>query len=73
MFEILEKIDKAIESKSRVRLINKMGKYFRGAIVDSWARASSGRMRGKIQFQTDEKVLDIDVNDIMDILPEPEK
>lgn len=73
MFEILEKIDQAVESKKRLRLINKMGKYFRGTIVDSWARASSGRMRGKIQFQTDDGIVDIDVNDILEILPEPEK
>ncbi len=68
MFEIIEKIDRALETGSPCRLITKMGTYYRGKVKDSWARASSGKMRGKVEFETDDgKNLQIDVNDIMEI------
>ncbi len=69
MFPILQKIDKALETKEKCTLINKNGKYFHGTVKDSWARLSGGKLRGKVEFISDEKgELQIDVNDILDLL-----
>lgn len=71
MFPILEKIDKALESKGQWTLVDKMGKYFHGTVTDSWIRISGGKLRGKLQFQSEEKgPIEIDANDILDLLPE---
>ena len=71
MFPILEKIDKALELKSQCTLVNKMGKYFHGTVSDSWIRLSGGKLRGKLQFQSEEKgLIEIDANDILDLLME---
>ena len=71
MFPILDKIDKALESKSPCTLVNKMGKYFHGTVSDSWIRISGGKLRGKLQFQSEEKgPIEIDANDILDLLLE---
>jgi len=71
MFPLLEKIDKALESQEKHTLINKMGKYFHGIVVDSWIRISAGKLRGKLQFNSEEKgPFEIDANDILDLLPE---
>lgn len=68
MFEIVEKIDKAFESKAKCTLIDKMGKYFHGIVTDSWVRLSGGKIRGKIKFQSDERgEFEMDANDILDI------
>ncbi len=69
MFPILTKIDQALESKKRCRLIDKMGKYLNGTVTDSWVRLSGGKIRGKVVFQSDEKgPVEIDANDVLDIL-----
>ncbi len=69
MFAILNKIDQALEAKSKVTLIDKMGKYFHGVVSDSWARVSGGKIRGKVTFLSEEKgEMEIDANDILDIL-----
>jgi hypothetical protein len=69
MFSIVEKIDKALESKSKCTLIDKMGKYLHGTIVDSWVRVSGGKMRGKVVFLSDEKgSVEVDANDILDVV-----
>lgn len=69
MFPILTKIDRALESKERCRLIDKMGKYLNGTVTDSWVRLSGGKVRGKVVFQSDERgPVEIDANDILDIL-----
>jgi hypothetical protein len=71
MFSILEKIDKALESKDPCTLVDKMGKYFHGTVTDSWIRISGGKLRGKLQFQSEEKgPIEMDANDILDLLPE---
>jgi len=71
MFPILEKIDKALESKEKYTLMNKAGKHFHGTVTDSWIRISGGKLRGKLQFNSDEKgSIEIDANDILDLLPE---
>lgn len=68
MVQLVEKIDKALESKSRCTLIDKMGRYFHGTLTDSWVRLSGGKMRGKVKFTSDEKgEQEIDCNDILDI------
>ena len=68
MVQIVEKIDKAVETKSRCTLIDKMGRYFHGTLTDSWVRISGGKLRGKIKFTSDEKgELEVDANDILDI------
>ena len=71
MFPILEKIDKALESKGKCTLVDKMGKYFHGTVSDSWIRISGGKLRGKLQFLSEEKgSIEVDANDILDLLPE---
>lgn len=71
MFPILEKIDKALESKEKCTLMDKAGKYFHGTVTDSWIRISGGKLRGKLQFQSEEKgPIEVDANDILDLLPE---
>lgn len=69
MYPILQKIDRAVESKERCRLIDKMGKYYNGLVADSWVRLSGGKVRGKLVFESDEKgTMEMDANDILDIL-----
>jgi hypothetical protein len=69
MFPILDKIDKALESKTKCRLLDKMGRTFHGTVEDSWARLSGGKLRGKVVFQSEEKgQVEIDVNDVLDIV-----
>ena len=69
MFPILDKIDKAVESKAKCTLIDKMGKYLHGIVTDSWIRFSGGKLRGKLVFESEEKgTLEIDANDILDIV-----
>lgn len=70
MFGLTDKIDKALEEKSRVRLLDKMGRCFNGTVADSWVRVSGGKLRGKVVFSSDEKGdFEIDANDILDVLP----
>ena len=72
MFGIIDKIDKALETKVKCTLIDKMGGYFHGVLVDSWVRASGGKMRGKIRFVSEEKgEIEMDCNDILDLLLTP--
>lgn len=75
MFPIIEKIDKALESKARCTLIHKMGHYYHGILTDSWVRLSGGKMRGKVRFTSEEKgEIEVDANDILDlILPTDQK
>lgn len=69
MTALLEKIDKAFESKKDVRLINKMGQYLNGIVTETWVHYSGGKLRGKIRFSSKEKgEIEIDANDILDIL-----
>ncbi len=69
MFNIIDKIDKAMETKQKCTLIHKMGKYFHGTIHDSWVRISGGKLRGKILFVSEEKgEIEVDANDILDLL-----
>ncbi len=69
MFGIIEKIDKALESKQKVTLIDKMGRYLHGTVKDSWVRVSGAKLRGKVVFASDEKgEVEIDATDILDIL-----
>ena len=69
MFPILDKIDKAVESKAKCTLIDKMGKYLHGIVTDSWIRFSGGKLRGKLVFESEEKgTLEMDANDILDIV-----
>lgn len=71
MFQIIEKIDRLIESQTKCTLIDKMGKYYHGVISESWVRASGGKLRGKLRFTSEEKgVVEIDANDILDIIQE---
>ncbi|MBI4403114.1 MAG: hypothetical protein HY537_03080 [Deltaproteobacteria bacterium] len=69
MFDIVIKIDKALESKHRCTVIDKMGGYYHGTLTDSWVRVSGGKIRGKIRFLSDEKgEIELDGNDILDLL-----
>lgn len=69
MFGIVEKIDKALESKQKCTLIDKMGKYLHGVVEDSWVRLSGGKLRGKVRFASEEKgEVEVDANDILDIV-----
>ncbi len=69
MFVLLDKIDKALESKARCTLIHKMGHYYHGTLTDSWVRLSAGKMRGKVQFTSEEKgPIEVDANDILDVV-----
>lgn len=68
MYPILDKIDKALESKAKCTLIDKMGKFYHGVMNDSWVCISGGRLRGKVKFQSEEKgEVEIDANDILDV------
>jgi hypothetical protein len=69
MFALVQKIDKAAESKIKCTLIDKTGKYYHGVIEDTWVRLSGGKLRGKVVFLSEEKgSFPIDVHDIHDIL-----
>lgn len=69
MFSLVEKIDKAVETQVKCTLIDKMGHYFHGTMVESWVRLSGGKMRGKVKFQSEEKgEVQVDCNDILDVL-----
>jgi hypothetical protein len=69
MFAIVDKIDKALESKCSCTLIDKMGRYYHGTMLDSWVRLSAGKLRGKVRFHSQEKgEMEIDSNDILDLL-----
>lgn len=69
MFSVVEKIDKALESKVKCTLIDKAGKYFHGTMDDSWVRLSGGKLRGKVRFLSEEKgEIEVDANDILDIV-----
>ena len=69
MMSIADKIDKALETKAKCTLIDKMGKYFHGTVADSWVRMSGGKMRGKVVFASEEKgQIEVDANDILDLL-----
>lgn len=69
MFFLIDKIDKALESKAKCTLIDKMGKYYHGILFDSWVCMSGGKLRGKVKFQSEEKgEVQIDANDILDVL-----
>lgn len=71
LFPILQKIDRAAESKDRQTLIDKTGRHLHGVVEDTWVRISGAKMRGKIVFASDEKgKVEIDANDILDLLPE---
>ncbi len=69
MFGILEKIDKAVETGSKCKMLDKMGKCFHGKLTDSWVRLSGGKLRGKVVFDSEERgVFEMDANDILDIV-----
>jgi len=69
VFPVLDKIDRVLQTKVRCTLIDKMGKYHHGQMVDSWVRVSGGKLRGKVVFQSEEKgEIEVDCNDILDIL-----
>lgn len=71
MFQLLEKIDKALESKGNCTLIDKMGKYFHGQVKESWIRMSGGKLRGKLQFMSEERgEFEMDAHDILDLIVE---
>ena len=71
MFQLIEKIDKALESKAKCTLIDKMGKYFHGTVKDSWIRLSGGKLRGKLEFTSEEKgEIQVDAHDILDLIVE---
>ena len=68
MFSLVEKIDKAVETQAKCTLIDKMGRYFHGTMIESWVRLSGGKMRGKVKFLSEEKgEVEIDCNDILDV------
>lgn len=74
MFPILDKIDKALESKVKCSLLDKAGRHFNGTLTDSWVRLSGGKLRGKIKFHSEEKgEFEMDAYDILDIRFEKEK
>lgn len=69
MVQLIEKIDKAAESKEKCTLIDKMGRYHRGFVTDSWIRISGGKIRGKLRFQNEKNVeVELDGNDILDLV-----
>ena len=69
LYQLVEKIDQALENKGRCRLVVKTGRYYHGIMTDSWVRLSGGKLRGKVKFNSDEKgEVEIDSNDILDIL-----
>ena len=68
MFAVLEKIDKALETKAKCTLLNKMGGFYTGIVTDSWIRVSGSKLRGKLIFQSEEDgEMKVDCNDILDI------
>ncbi len=72
MFKILEKIDRALEDKKRYTLIDKSGRYYHGQLTDSWIRISSGKLRGKLRFLSDERgEIEVDGNDVLDLISMP--
>lgn len=68
MFRVLQNIDKALESKIKCTLIDKMGHFYHGVMTDSWVRMSAGKLRGKVRFNSEEKgEIEVDANDILDV------
>lgn len=71
MFAIIDRIDKAVESKAKCTLMDKMGGCFHGVVSDSWIRVSGAKMRGKLVFESQERgQIEIDANDILDLILE---
>ena len=69
MFPILEKIDKALESKAKCTLMDKSGRTLHGTMSESWVRISGGKLRGKVVFNSEEKgEVEIDCNDLLDVV-----
>ena len=69
VFPIIEKIDKALETKAHCTLIDKSGRHLHGTLSDSWVRISGGKLRGKVKFCSAEKGdIEVDANDILDLL-----
>lgn len=69
MFTILDKIDKALESKGKVTLVEKSGRHYHGILTDSWVRVSGAKLRGKVSFASEEKGdIEVDANDILDVV-----
>jgi hypothetical protein len=66
MFGIIDTIDKALETKAKCTLSDKMGRTLHGFVKDSWIRVSGAKMRGKLVFDSEEKgQVEVDANDIL--------
>ena len=69
MFLIIEKIDKALESKVKCTLVDKMGKYLHGVVSDSWVCISGGKLKGRLVFESEERGrVEMDPNDVLDLV-----
>lgn len=68
MFSLIDKIDRAVETKAKCVLVHKMGPHYHGILTDSWVRISGGKMRGKVRMNTEEKGdIEVDGNDVLDL------
>lgn len=70
MYNLIDKIDQGVATKTRHTLIEKSGRHHHGILVDSWIRISGGKLRGKLVFESEEKGrVEVDAHDILDVLP----
>ena len=69
IFKMIDLIEKAMASQKDVTVIDKSGKFHRGNLYDHYVRLSADKLRGKIKIrlQEDQREIEVDVNDILDI------
>lgn len=69
IFKLLDRIEKGMESQKEVTVIDKSGKFLKGALYDHYVRLSADKLRGKIRLRLskDQEEIEINVDDILDI------
>ncbi|HBQ21071.1 MAG: hypothetical protein A2Z91_09480 [Deltaproteobacteria bacterium GWA2_38_16] len=69
IFKMIDLVEKAMASHKTVTVIDKSGKFLKGELYDHYVRLSADKLRGKIKLRlvADQKEVEVDVNDILDI------
>ncbi|MBI3018301.1 MAG: hypothetical protein HYY61_00165 [Deltaproteobacteria bacterium] len=69
IFKMIDLIEKAMAAQKEVIVIDKSGKFHRGNLYDHYVRLSADKLRGKVKLRLaqDQREIEVDVNDILDI------
>lgn len=69
IFKMIDLIEKAMAAQKEVIVIDKGGKFHRGNLYDHYVRLSADKLRGKVKLRLaqDQREIEVDVNDILDI------